>query len=175
MESLLKQRIYGIALGYEDLNDHITLRNDLGFQTAVNRDEVLASSSTLCRLENTSNRQIAVDMNKLLVEIFIKSFDKVLKELILDFNPTDNLIYGNQEGKHFHDYFDDYFFLPLYVFCGEHLLISYLRRSNIDGAKHAWSILALLVKQFRKKWPDVKIIFRGDSGFCRDKILSWCE
>jgi hypothetical protein len=110
MESLLKQRIYGIALGYEDLNDHITLRNDLGFQTAVNRDEVLASSSTLCRLENTSNRQIAVDMNKLLVEIFIKSFDKVLKELILDINPTDNLIYGNQEGKHFHDYFDDYFF-----------------------------------------------------------------
>ncbi|MBS1590321.1 MAG: transposase, partial [Bacteroidetes bacterium] len=90
MESLLKQRIYGIALGYEDLNDHITLRNDLGFQTAVNRDAVLASSSTLCRLENTSNRQIAVDMNKLLVETFIKSFDKVPEELILDFDPTDD-------------------------------------------------------------------------------------
>lgn len=175
MESLLKQRIYGIALGYEDLNDHITLRNDLGFQTAVNRDEVLASSSTLCRLENTSNRQIAVDMNKLLVETFIKSFDKVPEELILDFDPTDDLIYGNQEGKHFHGYYDDYCFLPLYVFCGEQLLISYLRPSNIDGAKHAWAILALLVKRFRKEWPDVKIIFRGDSGFCRDKMLSWCE
>ena len=175
MESLLKQRIYGIALGYEDLNDHTTLRNDLGFQTAVNCDDVLASASTLCRLENRSSRQVAVDINKLFVETFIKSFHSEPEELILDFDPTDDLVYGNQEGKFFHGYYRDYCFLPLYVFCGEHLLISYLRPSNIDGAKHAWAILALLVKRFRKEWPKVKIIFRGDSGFCRDKMLSWCD
>ena len=175
MGSLLKQRIYGIALGYEDLNDHTTLRNDIGFQTAVNRDEVLASSSTLCRLENTSNRQVAIDINKLFVETFIKSFDQVPEELILDFDPTDDLVYGHQEKRFYHGYYGDYCFLPLYVFCGEHLLISYLRPSNIDGAKHAWAILALLVKRFRKEWPRVKIIFRGDSGFCRNKVFSWCD
>jgi hypothetical protein len=175
MESLLKQRIYGIALGYEDLNDHTTLRNDIGLQTAVSRDEVLASSSTLCRLENTSNRQVAIDINKLFVETFIKSFDSVPEELILDFDPTDDLVYGHQEKRFFHGYYDDYCFLPLYVFCGEHLLISYLRPSNIDGAKHGWAILALLVKRFREEWPHVKIIFRGDSGFCRDNMLSWCD
>lgn len=176
MESLLKQRIYGIALGYEDLNDHTTLRNDIGFQTTVNCDDVLASSSTLCRLENRSSRQVAVDINKLLVELFIESFDDgVPDELILDFDPTDDLVYGHQEKRYYHGYYNDYCFLPLYVFCGEHLLISYLRPSNIDGAKHAWAILSLLVKRFRKQWPEVKIIFRGDSGFCRDKMLSWCE
>lgn len=175
MDSLLKQRIYSIALGYEDLNDHTTLRNDIGLQTAVNRDEVLASSSTLCRLENTSNRQMSVDINKLFVETFIHSFESDPEELILDFDPTDDLVYGHQEKRFYHGYYGDYCFLPLYVFCGEHLLISYLRPSNIDGAKHAWAILALLVKRFRKQWPHVKIIFRGDSGFCRDKMLTWCD
>lgn len=175
MESILKQRIYAIALGYEDLNDHTTLRNDVGLQTAVNRSEVLASSSTLCRFENKSDRQVAVDTNKLFVETFIKSFDSVPEELILDFDPTDDLVYGNQEGKFFHGYYGDYCFLPLYVFCGEQLLISYLRPSNIDGAKHSWAILSLLAKRFRKEWPNVKIIFRGDSGFCRDRILTWCD
>jgi len=175
MESLLKQRIYGIALGYEDLNDHTTLRHDIGLQTAVNRDEVLASSSTLCRLENTSARRVAVDINKVFIETFIKSFDTDPKELILDFDPTDDLVYGHQEKRFYHGYYGDYCFLPLYVFCGEHLLISYLRPSNIDGAKHAWAILALLVKRFRKQWPHVKIIFRGDSGFCRHNMFSWCD
>lgn len=175
MESLLKQRIYGIALGYEDLNDHTTLRNDIGFQTAVNRDEVLASSSTLCRLEKTSNRKVAVDTTKLFVETFIKSFDSNPDELILDFDPTDDLVYGHQENRFYHGYYEDYCFLPLYVFCGEHLLVSYLRPSNIDGAKHAWAILSLLVKRFRKEWPHVKIIFRGDSGFCRQRMFSWCD
>jgi Transposase DDE domain group 1 len=175
LESLLKQRIYGIALGYEDLNDHTTLRNDAGFQTAVNCDDLLASSSTLCRLENRSSRQIGIDINKIFVETFIESFDSSPNELILDFDPTDDLVYGNQAGRFFHGYYGDYCFLPLYVFCGEQLLVSYLRPSNIDGAKHAWAILALLVKRFRKAWPKVKIIFRGDSGFCRDKMLSWCD
>ena len=175
MESLLKQRIYGIALGYEDLNDHTTLRYDIGFQTAVNCDDALASSSTLCRLENRSSRQVSVDINKVFVETFIQSFHCEPEELILDFDPTDDLVYGTQEGRFFHGYYGDYCFLPLYVFCGEHLLISYLRPSNIDGTKHAWAILALLVNRFRKEWPNVKIIFRGDSGFCRDKMLSWCD
>jgi hypothetical protein len=175
LESMLQQRIYGIALGYEDLNDHTTLRNDPAIQTAVDRTESLASSPTLCRLENTADRKIAFESNKLMVENFIKSFVTPPKELILDFDPTEDEVHGHQENRHFHGYYDCYCFLPLLVFCGTQLLISYLRPSNIDGPKHAWAILALLVKRLRKAWPSVKIIFRGDSAFCRDLMLRWCE
>jgi hypothetical protein len=106
---------------------------------------------------------------------FIGSFTEAPNEIILDFDATDNTIHGNQEGRYFHGYYDSYCFLPLYVFCGHHLLVAYLRRSDRDGATHSWAILSLLVKEIRKHWPDTKIIFRGDSGFCRHKMLSWCE
>ena len=172
---LLRQRVYGLALGYEDLNDHDSLRKDLCWQSAVERGEELASSPTLCRLENRADRRTAAAMSRVLVEQFIASFDHAPQELILDFDATDDRVHGLQEGRSFHGYYGDWCFLPLYVFCGEQLLVSYLRRSNIDAARHAWAILKLLVARLRSEWPDVKIIFRGDSGFCRWKMLRWCE
>jgi len=175
MQSMLQQRIFGLALGYEDLNDHDNLRKDPAFQTSVDRIDELASSPTLCRLEKTATRKMAVDMNKLLVDHFVSSFSSPPKELILDFDPTDSKIHGAQEGRHYHGYYQHHCFLPLHVYCGHHLLISYLRPSNIDPAKHTWAILALLVKKFRSIWPNVAIIFRGDGAFSRDKIMSWCE
>jgi DDE family transposase len=172
---LLRQRIYGLATGNEDLNDHDTLRCDLAWQTALERDSVLASDSTLCRLEQRADRKAAIGFHKVLVEKFIASFEKAPAELILDFDATDDRVHGNQEGRHFHGYYGDWCFLPLYVFCGEQLLVSYLRPSNIDASKHAWAILKLLVKRLREAWPDVRIIVRADSGFCRWKMLHWCE
>jgi hypothetical protein len=172
---LLRQRIYGLALGYEDLNDHDTLRKDLVWQSAVERSEELASSPTLCRLENRADRQNARAIARVLVEQFIKSFQAPPAELVLDFDATDDRVHGLQEGRSFHGYYADWCFLPLYVFCGEQLLVSYLRPSNIDVAQHAWAILKLLVTRLRQAWPGVKIIFRGDSGFCRWKMLRWCE
>ena len=172
---LLRQRIYGLALGYEDLNDHASLRRDPAWQTALERDEELASSPTLCRLENRVKRQAAFAFHGVLVEKFIESFGDAPTELILDFDATDDRVHGNQEGRAFHGYYGDWCFLPLYVFCGEQLLVSYLRPSNIDAARHSWAILKLLVQRLRHQWPEVKIIFRGDSGFCRWKMLRWCE
>jgi len=172
---LLRQRIYGLALGYEDLNDHATLRRDLAWQTALERDEELASSPTLCRLENRVNRKAAFAFHRVLVEKFIASFAEAPTELVLDFDATDDRVHGNQEGRAFHGYYGDWCFLPLYVFCGEQLLVSYLRPSNIDAARHSWAILKLLAQRLRQAWPEVKIVFRGDSGFCRWKMLRWCE
>ena len=172
---LLRQRIYGLALGYEDLNDHDTLRKDSAVQTAVESNSTLGSSPTLCRLENRAGRQMAVKLHEVMIEQFISSFKEAPNELILDFDATDDAVHGQQEQRFFHGYYDHYCFLPLYVFCDEQLLVSYLRPSNIDGAKHAWAILSLLVKRLRRSFPKVKIIFRGDSGFCRWKMLSWCE
>lgn len=173
--ALLRQRIYAIGLGYEDLNDHDTLRDDLGFQTGVERADRLAGHSSLHRLEQTADRAGVWAMHEVLVEQFINSFKKVPKELILDFDATDDPVHGNQEGRFFHGYYDRYCFLPLYVFCGSQLLVAYLRPSNIDPARHAWAILKLLVSRLRQRWPEVRIIFRGDSGFCRWKMLRWCE
>lgn len=173
--SLLRQRIYALALGYEDLNDHEALRRDLAIQTAVGRTEVLASSSTLCRFENRADREAAWQIHEVMIEQFIASFKRPPKKLILDFDATDDAVHGKQEGRFFHGYYDRYCFLPLYVFCKDQLLVSYLRQAKIDGAKHAWAILSVLVKRLRKQWPKVKIIFRGDSGFCRWKMLAWCE
>ena len=187
--TLLAQRVLAIACGWEDLNDHGTLRNDLVFQLATGRkaigrksgqgdvdpDRPLASASTLCRLENRVDRRTCVQINKLLVELFIESHKTPPKEIILDFDATNDPVHGRQEGRFFHGYYDEYCFLPLYVFAGEQLLCAYLRPSNIDGAKHAWAILALIAKRLRQAWPDVKIIFRGDSGFCRWKMLRWCD
>jgi hypothetical protein len=173
--SLLRQRVYALALGYEDLNDHQTLRQDLAIQTALGRTEELASSSTLCRWENRADREAAVRIHEVIVDQFIASFKRAPKKLILDFDATDDAVHGKQEGRFFHGYYDHYCFLPLYVFCRNQLLVSYLRPSKIDGAKHAWAILALLVKRLRQAWPQARIIFRADSGFCRWRMLSWCE
>ena len=151
--SLLRQRLYGLALGYEDLNDHQTLRNDLALQTAVKRDTALASASTLCRWENRADRATAWRLHEVLVDQFIASFRRAPKRLILDFDATDDAVHSQQEGRFFHGYHDHYCFLPLYVFCGKQMLVSYLRPSKIDGAKHAWAILSLLVKRLRQRWP----------------------
>ena len=172
---MLRQRIYGLALGYEDINDHDNLRSDIAMQTAVGSDKELASKSTLSRFENSIDRKSIIAMNKLLVETFINSFTNPPKELILDFDATDDKIHGHQEFRHYHGYYREYCYLPLYVFCGDKLLTSFLRPSNIDAAKYSWAILSLLVKRFREQWPNVKIIFRGDCGFCRHKMFDWCD
>ncbi len=173
--TMLRQRVYGIALGYEDLNDHTTLRKDAALQTFVDSDIDLASSPTLCRLENTATRQVAWDIHKQMIDTFINSYKHAPEELMLDFDATDDLIHGNQEGSHFNGYYRNYCFLPLYVFCGNKLLVSYLRKSNEDAARHAWAILSLLVKRLRQAWPKVKITFRGDSGFNRHQMITWCD
>ena len=173
--TLLRQRIYGLALGYEDLNDHDTLRRDLVWQSAVERDTELASSPTLCRLENRASRAQAVALHRVLVEQFVASFAQAPTELVLDFDATDDRVHGQQEGRAFHAYYGDWCFLPLYVFCGEQLLVSYLRPSNQDAAQHAWAVLKLLVTRLRQAWPQVKLIMRADSGFCRWRMLRWCE
>lgn len=178
---MLRQRIFGIALGYEDLNDHTDLRVDPLLQVSTGRgtdDEIpLASTSTLHRLENRTSRKTAAEINATFVESFINSFkgQPAPKELILDFDATDDIIHGHQEGRFFQGFYNHYCFLPLYVFCGQQLLTAYLRPSNIDAAKHAWAILSLLVKRFRQEWPEVRIIFRGDAGFCRWRMLRWCD
>ena len=172
---LARQRLYAIALGYEDLNDHDGLRQDVALQTAVERDQWLASASTLCRFENRADRETAWRLHEVLLDQFIASFKRAPKKLILDFDATDDPVHGEQDGRFFHGYYRHYCFLPLYVFCGHQLLVSYLRPSNIDGAKHGWAILSLLVKRLRQVWPKVRIIFRGDGGFCRWKMLRWCD
>lgn len=172
---ILRQRVYGLALGYEDLNDHTVLRKDTAIQTAVGCDKDLAGSSTLCRFENAADRQLCMDISKAFVEVFIESFKKPPKEIILDFDATDDPVHGEQIGRFFHGYYKHYCFLPLYVFCGKHLLAAYLRPGNIDSAFGAWAILKLLTERFREVWPNVKIIFRADSGFCRHLMMNWCD
>lgn len=177
--TLLAQRIYGIAAGYEDLNDQQALRLDPVFallaEQSPDPDAPLASPPTLCRLENRLSRPDLWRIARIFVEQFITSHKAPPAELILDFDATDARLHGNQEGAFFHAYYGDYCYLPLYVFCGSRLLAAYLRPANIDGAFHAWAILKLLVDRLRQTWPSVRIIFRGDSGFCRWKMLRWCD
>jgi len=181
--TLLAQRILALAAGYEDLNDHQTLRNDTLLQALTDRrlkfgqkqQDPLSSPPTLCRLENRVTRGDLVRMSEAIVEQFIASHQSPPEQLILDFDATDDIVHGNQEGRFFHGYYDHYCFLPLYVTCGRQLLAAYLRASNIDGAKHSRAILKLLVTRFRQVWPDVRIIFRGDSGFCRWRMMRWCD
>ena len=173
--TMVRQRVYALALGYEDLNDHDELRSDPALQTAVNADEPLAGASTLCRFEQGMGREDAVRLHEALVERFIASFPRPPRRLVLDFDATDDPVHGMREGRFFHGYHDRYCFLPLYVFCGDRLLAAWLRPGNSDGARHAWAILALLAKRLRQVWPKVRIVFRGDSGFCRRRMLSWCE
>jgi hypothetical protein len=175
LQSLVRQRVYALALGYEDLNDHGQLRYDLALQSAVGHPRELASPPTLCRLENRADRKGCRGLSKVLVEQFIATFDRPPQELVLDFDATDVPIHGHQAGRFFHGYYDAYCFLPLYVFCGDHLLVAYLRPSRNDAARHAGAILKLLVQRLRHAWPGVRIVLRADSGFCRDHIMSWCE
>jgi hypothetical protein len=179
LRTLLAQRIFGIALGYEDLNDHLTLRNDAIFAVLADQrpdpDDPLASPSTLCRFENAITRASLARMSEVFVDQFIQSYRRPPKEIVLDFDATDDAVHGQQEHRFFHGYYDHYCFLPLYVFCDDHLLAAYLRPSNIDPAKHARAILKLLVQRIRRDWPRTRIIFRADSGFCRWKLLRWCE
>ena len=175
LRDLLAQRIYGLCCGYEDLNDHDTLRSDLLMQTAVGRVDELASSPTLCRLETRATRAQAVALHEVLIEQFIASQKTAPSELVLDIDASDVPLHGRQELAEFHAYYDHHCYLPLYVFCGQAMLACVLRRSRIDGAKNAAAVIKLLVKRLRHAWPDVRLIVRADSGFCRQRLLRFCE
>ena len=178
-QSMIAQRIVAIALGYEDLNDHQTLRADPALQLAAGRvpdgELSLASPPTLCRLENRIERQTLVRVSEVLLDQFIASHAQPPEHLILDFDATDDPVHGRQEERFFHGYYDNYCFLPLYVFCGDELLAAYLRPSKIDASKHARALLKLLVGRLRQAWPEVRITIRADSGFCRWRLMRWCD
>ncbi|MGH8725906.1 MAG: IS1380 family transposase [Burkholderiales bacterium] len=173
--SLLRQRIYGLCLGYEDLNDHDRLRNDVLMQSVLERETTAASTPTLWRLESWASRETAWALHGVLVENFIASYAVPPSQIVLDFDATDVPLHGEQEGRFFHGYYDSYCYLPLYVFCGQQLLVAYLRPSKIDAAKHAGAVLKHLVARLRQAWPGVRIVIRADSGFCRRRLLAWCE
>ena len=177
--ALLAQRVYGIACGYEDLNDHQRLREDPLWQVLAeyspDLEQPLASPRTLCRLENRAHRRTLFEMAHALVEQFISSHEEPPECLVLDFDCTDDPVHGRQEGRFFHGYYDEYCFLPLYVFCGDQLLVAYLRTAGGDAARHSAAVLKLLVTRLRQAWPLVRIIVRGDSGFCRWQLMRWCD
>ena len=175
LRDLLAQRTYGLCCGYEDLNDHDTLRDDLLMQTAVGRVDALASSPTLSRLETRATRAQAVALHGVLIDQFIASHKTPPAELVLDIDASDVPLHGNQERAEFHAYYDHHCYLPLYVFCGQAMLACVLRRSRIDGAKNAAAVIKLLVQRLRRAWPESRIIVRADSGFCRQRLLRWCE
>jgi len=197
---LISQRIYGIALGYEDLNDHDTLRLDPMLAAMSGKEDVtgknrhkerdkgkaLAGKSTLNRLEltpedagRTSRYKKIVyrgkDIENLLVDVFQESYETIPDRIIIDLDTTDDLIYGKQEGRFFHGYYRDYCYLPLYIFCGDHLLCAKLRTSDRDASAGSKEEIERIVNRIRERWADVEIILRGDSGFAREKIMSWCE
>ena len=174
VETMLRQRVMGLCAGWEDLSDAGTLKDDPLHQIAAGGDS-LASAPTLCRFENKQSRKAAWAVTEILVNQFIASKKSPPAYLILDFDGTDTPVHGKQEGRFFHGYYNCYCFLPLYVFCGDQLLVAYLRPSNIDPARHAAAILKLLVRRLRQAWPRTRIVIRADSGFCRDLLLSWCD
>lgn len=178
---MLSQRIYGLALGYEDLNDHEQLRNDPVFGILAGRKnmaEPLAGKSTLNRMElgtETKDRYKKITFRKeavdqLLVSVFVESQREAPAEIVLDVDTTDLPLHGKQEGRFFHGYYDEYCYLPLYVFCGDHVLCARLREANHDAAFGCLEELKRIVTQIRAAWPEVKIILRGDSGFCRNEL-----
>lgn len=197
---LVAQRVYGLALGYEDLNDHDQLRQDpllavlaekkdpTGESRVRERDQgkALAGKSTLNRLELTKAevseeeryKKIVIDEaggDRLMVEVFLESYAEAPAEIILDLDATDDPLYGKQEGRFFHGYYGEYCYLPLYIFCGDALLGARLRPSNIDASAGCVEELERMVKQIREAWPEVKITLRGDAGFCREELMKWCE
>jgi hypothetical protein len=175
LRDLIAQRLYGLCCGYEDLNDHDRLRHDPLMQTAVGKVEELASSPTFSRLETRATRADVMALNRVLIEQFIAVQAKAPRELILDVDASDVPLHGEQELSQFHGYYDHYCYLPLYVFCGQSMLACVLRPSRIDGAKHAAAVIRLIVGRLRQAWPLVRIIVRGDSGFCRQRLIRWCE
>ena len=183
---MLSQRIYGLALGYEDLNDHEQLRKDPVFGILAGReelDEPLAGKSTLNRMElgaGTPDRYKKITfwkegLDELLVQVFLESHRSAPEQIILDVDTTDLPLHGKQEGRFFHGYYDSYCYLPLYVFCGDHVLCARLREANHDAAFGCLAEIRRIVAQIRAAWPGVKIILRGDSGFCRNELMNWCE
>ena len=197
---LLSQRIYGLILGYEDLNDHDQLRSDILLSLLSGKEDLtgqnrrrekdkgyaLAGKSTLNRLELTpfaadaKSRYKKITFNEskindLFVEIFLDSYNKPPKEIILDCDATDDPLHGNQEGRFFHGYYNCYCYMPLYIFAGDYLLCSRLRPSNIDACDGVTDDLSLIVEKIRGRFPQVKLIVRGDGGFCREDIMKWCE
>jgi hypothetical protein len=200
LKDLIAQRVYGLALGYEDLNDHDDLRRDPLLATVVGKDDptgktrqrqrdrgkALAGKSTLNRLELTpigadqDSRYKKITCNtreveRLLVTLFLQAHRAPPARIVLDLDATDDPIHGHQLGRFFHGYYKNYCYLPLYIFCGDHLLCARLRPADIDASAGALKQLQRIVAQIREAWPKVEITIRGDSGFCRDPILSWCE
>lgn len=200
VRTLVAQRVFGVALGYEDLNDHDTLRSDSLLALLVGKADVsgqdrvrardkghaLAGSSTLNRLElsraetasSSRYHRIVADtalIDRLLVDVFIDAHSKPPEEIWLDLDATDDPLHGHQEGRFFHGYYRCYCYLPLYIFCGEHVLCARLRTSDQDGAAGSVEELSRIVAQLREHWPHTRIIIRADSGFCREPIMRWCE
>src|SRR5512135_142542 len=200
LKDLIAQRVYGLALGYEDLNDHDDLRRDPLLAAVVGKDDptgktrqrqrdrgkALAGKSTLNRLELTPvgadkdsrSKKITCDtraVEQLLVTLFLQAHREPPERIVLDLDATDDPIHGHQLGRFFHGYYKNYCYLPLYIFCGDHLLCVRLRPSDIDASAGALKQLQRIVAQIREAWPGVKITIRGDSGFCRDPIMTWCE
>ncbi len=174
-ETLLKQRVYALACGEEDLIDHNDLKNDLALQTAVGVDEDLASASTMQRFDQRFDRRSLKAVHEELIQQFINSYSKAPKTIILDFDATDNRLYGEQEGRYYNHHYRGYCYLPLYVFCGDQLLAAILRPSSKHGNWLTVLVLKMLVKRLRKAWPKTQILFRGDSGFYSPKIINLCE
>lgn len=182
---LLRQRIFGLALGHEDLIDHDALRHDPALGAVLDKPgDALAGKSTLNRLEHASkigsDRHHKFDhdpaaIERLFVDVFLDAYREAPPRITLDLDATDDPIYGGQEGKHFHAYYDCYCYLPLYVFCGRHLLAAKLRPSSVDGADGAKEEVARIVAHVRERWPETEIVVRADSGFCRDDLMTWCE
>jgi hypothetical protein len=188
--TLVGQRVFGIALGYEDINDHDDLRHDPVMAVLAGKLQAwradcapVAGKSTLNRLvlsRDTATRyhKIAHDpaaIERLFVTVFLEAHKSAPKEIILDLDATDDPLHGHQEGRFFHGYYDCYCYLPLYVFCGDHLLAAKLRPANIDASAGAVEEVAWIVAQIRARWPQVRIILRADSGFAREALMAWCE
>jgi hypothetical protein len=187
VEQLVSQRVYGLALGYEDLNDHEQLRQDPLMRVLAGKADVeespLAGKSTLNRLELSDGRPSRYKkitfwkdaMDELLVKVLLESHSTAPEEIVLDVDATDFPLHGEQEGRFFHGYYDCYCYLPLYIFCGEQILCARLRPSNRDAAAGSQAEIQRIVEQIRAAWPAVRIILRADSGFCRNELMSWCE
>ncbi|KKK98476.1 hypothetical protein LCGC14_2642370, partial [marine sediment metagenome] len=200
VEQLIRQRVFALALGYEDLNDHDELSRDpllaavvgkfeptgQARRSRLDRDRPLAGKSTLNRLELTGEnadaasryKKIVLDfeaMRSLFVSIFLEAHDESPEQIVIDLNATDDPLHGRQEGRFFHGYYKHYCYLPLYAFCGEHLLAAELRPSKIDASAGTVELLERIVAQVRRSWPEVRIIIRADSGFAREAIMTWCE
>ena len=192
VETLVGQRVFGLALGYEDLNDHDELRKDQTFAVLAGKlapvlrtdCEALAGKSTLNRLEHTPRRHAAkyhkIDcdgarVDALFVDLFLEAHERAPREIVLDLDNTDIPLHGEQEGRFFHGHYDGYCYLPLYVFCGRHLLLARQRCANVAGSAGAVEEMARIVAQIRQSWPRVRITLRADSGFANDPLMAWCE